>query len=105
MIGDAEQQIYWEKNSDPGLTMEIWEVAEDLGYSDRFIPKPVHRILDDHIPFLESGIAAVDIIDFDYPAWHTANDTIDKVSSQSLQVVGDVLYHWFLTRVSVDSAP
>jgi Zn-dependent M28 family amino/carboxypeptidase len=99
MIGDRNQDIYWEKNSDLGLTREIWGVAENLGYADRFISYPKYRILDDHVPFLEVGIPAVDIIDFDYPAWHTVNDTIDKVSAQSLETVGDVLYHWLLEKM------
>lgn len=51
-------------------------------------------MLDDHTPFLEKGIPAVDIIDFDYPYWHTVADTPDKVSPENLQVVGDTLWHW-----------
>jgi Zn-dependent M28 family amino/carboxypeptidase len=51
-------------------------------------------MLDDHTPFLEAGIPAVDIIDFDYPYWHTVQDTTDKVSSESLQAVGDTLHVW-----------
>jgi len=105
MIGDAELEIFWELNSDPELTREIWRVAEELGYGDRFISRPGYRILDDHTPFLQKGIPAVDIIDFDYPSWHTTGDTIDKVSAQSLQVVGDVLYHWFLLKVTNESVP
>ena len=46
---------------------------------------------DDHLPFLEAGVPAVDIIDLDYPQWHTAGDTLDKVSANGLQIVGDVL--------------
>jgi Zn-dependent M28 family amino/carboxypeptidase len=52
---------------------------------------------DDHTPFLEKGITAVDIIDFDYPYWHTTSDTPDKVSASSLQAVGDTLLKWLLT--------
>ena len=50
-------------------------------------------IEDDHVPYLNAGIAAVDLIDFDYPYWHTPEDTIDKTSPRSLQIVGDVVYH------------
>jgi Zn-dependent M28 family amino/carboxypeptidase len=46
---------------------------------------------DDHAPFLRAGVPAVLLIDFDYPPWHTADDTPDKVSAQSLAVVGDVV--------------
>ena len=46
---------------------------------------------DDHVPFLRAGVPAVDIIDLDYAAWHTAGDTLDAVSARSLQIVGDVI--------------
>jgi len=96
MIGDAELNIYMEKNSDPKLTEEIWGRAEVLGYSQKFIPQYRYRILDDHIPFLESGIPAVDIIDFDYRYWHTREDTSDKVSAQSLKIVGGTILSWLI---------
>ena len=51
----------------------------------------VTEIEDDHQPFLEAGVPAVDIIDLDYPQWHTPFDTLDAVSARSLQVVGDVV--------------
>ena len=51
-------------------------------------------MLDDHTPFLEAGIPAVDIIDFDYPYWHTTQDTPDKVSAESLGAVGNTLLTW-----------
>ena len=94
MIGDSKLNIYKEYNSDTSLTREIWRQAETLGYSDYFIPEYKYHILDDHIPFLEMGIPAVDIIDFDYPYWHTTNDTLDKVSAESLQIVGDTIFNW-----------
>jgi Zn-dependent M28 family amino/carboxypeptidase len=53
-------------------------------------------MLDDHIPFRDAGIPAVDIIDFDYPYWHTTGDTLDKVSAESLHAVGDTLLAWLL---------
>jgi Zn-dependent M28 family amino/carboxypeptidase len=98
MIGDADQNIYQEKNSHPGLTAEIWQAAGRLGYQDRFIALPKWAILDDHTPFLQVGIPAVDIIDFDYPYYHTIEDTPDKVSAQSLKTVGDTLIEWMTTR-------
>ena len=51
---------------------------------------------DDHTPFLEANIAAIDIIDFDYPYWHTTQDTLDKVSAESMQAIGDTLLAWIL---------
>ena len=51
-------------------------------------------MLDDQTPFLDKGIPAVNIIDFDYPYWHTTQDTIDKISASSLEVVGKTLLAW-----------
>jgi Zn-dependent M28 family amino/carboxypeptidase len=96
MIGDANLDIYKELNSNPQLTGQIWEQAKRLGYSQYFIPQPKFRMLDDHIPFIDAGIPAVDVIDFDYPYWHTTADTADKVSAQSLKIVGDTLMAWII---------
>ncbi len=70
---------------------QIWSVAASLGYQDSFVASYKHSITDDHTPFLEQAIPAIDIIDFDYPHWHTAADTADKVSPASLERVGRVL--------------
>lgn len=96
MIGDADLNIFKERNSDSALTDEIWAIADDLGYGDKFIPEYKHSMLDDHTPFLEAGIPAVDIIDFDYPYWHTTADTPDKVSAESLAAVGQTLWVWIV---------
>jgi glutaminyl-peptide cyclotransferase len=98
MIGDADLQIYMETNSDPALRAEIWQAAADLGYGHVFIPRSKYSMLDDHTPFLEAGLPAVDIIDFDYPYWHTVADTADKVSAESLQIVGETLQLWIAQR-------
>jgi glutaminyl-peptide cyclotransferase len=98
MIGDSDLQIYLENNSDPELSRQIWDIGQKLGY-DQFISEPKYTILDDHIPFLEAGIPAADLIDFDYPYYHTTEDTADKVSPESLEAVGNTLIHW-LTRPS-----
>ena len=94
MIGDADLNIYKERNSNTGLTDEIWGVANSLGYEKQFIAEYKYSMEDDHTPFLEAGIPAVDIIDFDYPYWHTVGDTTDKVSAESLEVVGKTLWTW-----------
>lgn len=94
MVGDSDLNIFRELNSDPELTDGIWKIASELGYGDKFLNTTKYRILDDHIPFLNAGIRAVDIIDFDYPYWHTLEDTPDKVSSESLQAVGETLLEW-----------
>jgi Zn-dependent M28 family amino/carboxypeptidase len=96
MIGDADLNIYLEKNSNAAIRAEIWSTAESLGYADKFINQEKFSMLDDHTPFLEAGIPAVDLIDFDYPYWHTTQDTPDKVSAESLHVVGDTLLHWIM---------
>ena len=97
MIGDSDLKIYWERNSDDTLTKEIWNIAIEAGYSDAFIPKYKYEIIDDHIPFLRAGIPAVDIIDFDYPYYHTTEDTADKVTPESLAVIGNTLIRWLET--------
>lgn len=94
MIGDADLNIYMEKNSDPMLTRQIWETAKNLGYESAFIPVEKYRVTDDHVPFIEKGLRAVDLIDLDYPDWHTLQDTPDKVSASSLQKVGETLLAW-----------
>lgn len=94
MVGDSDLNIFMEKNSNLELTQEIWSIAAELGYSNSFIPNHKYRLIDDHVPFLNAGITAIDIIDFDYPYRHTSEDTIDKVSPQSLKTVGDVLLAW-----------
>lgn len=96
MVGDADLNLYYEENSDKILREEIWQVAQNLGYQSYFIPEVKYSILDDHIPFVNAGITAIDIIDFDYPYWHTQQDTLDKVSAKSLQIVGDTLTEWLI---------
>jgi Zn-dependent M28 family amino/carboxypeptidase len=97
MVGDADLNIYKEHNSDDDLMEQIWEQARLLGYDEVFLPEYKFSVLDDHTPFLEAGIPAVDIIDLDYPYWHTTADTADKVSVESLQIVGDTLMAWILS--------
>ena len=94
MIGDANLNIKQLSNSDNQLNTEIWSVADKLGYQQEFIPLIGSSILDDHVPFLQRGIPAADIIDFDYPYYHTTSDTLDKVSPASLKIVGDVILEW-----------
>lgn len=98
MIGDADLNIHFEKNSNTELRQEIWNTAAQLGYEDVFIATEKFSMLDDHTPFLEAGIPAVDLIDFDYPYWHTTQDTADKVSAESLDAVGETLWHWIVDQ-------
>lgn len=98
MVGDTDQQIYFERNSDPALQQQLWEIAATLGYTATFIPEYRWAVYDDHIPFARLGIPAACIIDFDYPYWHTTRDTPDKVSPISLERVGRVLEIWLEGR-------
>ena len=93
MVGDKNLNIFKEVSSQlaaPEIVEKVWSAAAKLGY-DEFHPEVKHRILDDHISFLNVGIKFIDIIDFDYRYWHTLQDTIDKVDAKSLKIVGDVL--------------
>ena len=94
MVGDENQEIFLDRNSDAALSEKIWLVAKSLGYEQQFRMIPKYEMLDDHTPFRERGWPAVDIIDFDSPHWHTAQDTADKVSALSLERVGRVLQAW-----------
>ncbi|HNT06377.1 MAG TPA: M28 family peptidase, partial [Anaerolineae bacterium] len=94
MVGDEDQRFMWETASNDALNRSLWAVAADLGYQHQFIPRLGYSIIDDHVPFLQRGFAAIDIIDFDYPYWHTTQDTPDKVSPESLQRIGRVLQKW-----------
>lgn len=90
MIGDRQLTIRRDTNSTPWLTDVIWAAAKRRQLDDFFMSETT-RIEDDHLPFLAAGVSAVDVIDLDYPAWHTPQDTLDAVSARSLQTVGDVL--------------
>ena len=93
MVADKDQQFYYEGNSQafaPEVVDRVWRTAADLGYDRVFLPGVKHTLTDDHVALQKVGIHAIDVVDFDYPYWHTREDTIDKVSAASLQVVGDV---------------
>jgi Zn-dependent M28 family amino/carboxypeptidase len=100
MIGDCYLGIKRDRGAPIWLTRAIWSTARDLGYGAHFLPF-AHDVADDHLPFRRAGIPAADLIDFTYGEsvsehsrnWHTANDTLERVCPDSLQVVGDVIYH------------
>jgi glutaminyl-peptide cyclotransferase len=98
MIGDSDLNIHLEKNSNIQIRQEIWDTAAQWGHDDVFIQTEKFSMLDDHTPFLQAGIPAVDLIDFDYPYWHTTEDTPDKVSAESLGAVGETLWHWIVDQ-------
>lgn len=91
MIGDRNLTIRRETSSTPWLTDLIWAAAKRIGHGGVFLDEPFAVGGDDHYPFLAAGIPSVDIIDLDYPQWHTPGDTLEAVSARSLQVTGDVV--------------
>jgi len=93
MVGDKDLDLPFERTSSPDLAAEIWSVAQARGLS-AFRSEPGPAVLDDHTPFLARGWRAVDIIDLSYPAWHTVDDTLDMVSAESLDQVGEALLAW-----------
>lgn len=99
MIGDASLRIPQESNSingAPEVVRRVWETARDLGYDRVFVNEDQGGVTDDHVPLLKKGLRVIDVIDLQYPAagmrsyHHTPDDTIDKISARSLQIVGDV---------------
>ena len=93
MVGDRDLALPIERTSSPDLAAEIWAAAADRGL-DAFQAEPGPSVLDDHTAFLSRGWRAVDIIDLTYPSWHTTEDTLDKVSAESLDQVGEALVGW-----------
>jgi Zn-dependent M28 family amino/carboxypeptidase len=95
LVGGKNLHIKREANSTPWLTDIVWSTAARLGYQDFFPSDTVGGIEDDHMPFVERKVPAVDIIDLDVQNdvtyWHTPQDTLDKISPRSLQIVGDVI--------------
>jgi glutaminyl-peptide cyclotransferase len=90
MIGDRDLGIRREAGSTPWMTDVIWASAARLGYTAYFLPESL-AVEDDHAPFARLGVPAALLIDFDFPSWHTAEDTLDKVSAKSLEIVGKVI--------------
>jgi glutaminyl-peptide cyclotransferase len=103
MVADRDLEIWQERNSlgwpeSRPLVEEIWGVAERLG-ERRFVSRPRHAVEDDHVPLRMIGrIPACDVIDFDYPQWHTTADTPAHCAAESLEAVGRVILEWLRTR-------
>jgi Zn-dependent M28 family amino/carboxypeptidase len=94
MVGDARLNVTLPSNNHAGLTQKLFDAARDTGFRD-FFSLYQRPILDDHVPFQEVGIPALDIIDFEYGTapglndlWHTEKDTLDKLSPRSMEIVG-----------------
>ena len=115
MVGDANLQIFYERNSltyAPRLTRSIWAVAQKLKVRE-FIAKEKYKVSDDHLPLNRiARIPSCDIIDFDYPTprsknafWHTEKDTLENCSAESLGKVGKVLLQWSVEMQALNVAP
>jgi glutaminyl-peptide cyclotransferase len=94
MIGDADLNVDRDGNSDQKLLDLLYDAASQLGYQSHFFARDL-AIEDDHLPFKNVGIPVADLIDFDYgynnSFHHTPEDTLDKLSPKSLQIIGDVV--------------
>jgi len=92
MIGDKNIRILWDGNSAASLREMFWNTADTLGYREYF-PREGGPIEDDHMPFIDEGVRALDVINFgsQNTFWHTPKDTMDKLNAHAFQVVGDVL--------------
>ena len=99
MIGDKDLTLTLPPDSPAEVARGILSAAEALGARGHF---NFHSqpIWDDHLPLNQAGIATIDLIDFDYPYWHTADDTLDKLSPESLQTVAAVTLRWLRTEAS-----
>lgn len=92
MMGYKNLELGRDTMSTKWLQDIVWRTARELGYGKYFVDRPEGVGGDDHEPFLRAGIDALDIIQLNgYPYWHRADDTIDKVSAQSMKIVGDVV--------------
>jgi glutaminyl-peptide cyclotransferase len=90
MIGDKDLDILPDASSSASLRNLVWDTARSLGFGSHFLDQG-GPIEDDHLPFARKGVNAIDLIDFDYAPWHTPDDTMDKLSAESLRIVGTVV--------------
>jgi glutaminyl-peptide cyclotransferase len=108
MVGDRDLDLFEEKTSlrlAPGVTRSVWAAAKSLKIRE-FHAKPRHEITDDHLPLNEiARIPTCDVIDFDYPYWHTSQDLPNRCSGESLVKVGRVLIRWLTLPAEQQSPP
>jgi len=107
LIADKNLNLHMEKKSleyAPDVTKSIWNVAKQLGH-DEFIASPGYDVEDDHVPLNKiARIPTCDIIDFDYPYWHTTRDVPRNCSGSSMAIVGDVVLMWLVTMPGLNSS-
>lgn len=90
-VADKDLSLPREAGSDPALWERLRAAARRAGVGRYFPDETRPEILDDHTPFARAGIPAIDLIDFDYPYWHTNEDTVDKTSARSLDASGEAV--------------
>lgn len=108
MIGDADLNIERDTNSTPWLEDVVYEAATRLGYQSHFYARKF-PVTDDHLPFVKRGVPSADLIDFNYGYndvfWHTTQDTIDKLSPKSLEIVGATMLEAIRILDKMDPPP
>ncbi len=108
MIGDADLNIDRDLNSTPWLEDAVFQAATRLGYQSHFFER-TNQVTDDHIPFMQEGVPCADLIDFDYGYnnvfWHTPQDTVDKLSPESLKIVGTTILETINLLGRADALP
>ncbi len=93
MVGDADPRFEQESHSirgAPEVVQRVWSTAQRMGHGAAFRNREYGPITDDHVPLIEKGLRVIDVIDLDFAWHHTTEDTLDKVSQATLQMVGDV---------------
>ncbi|MGB2606455.1 MAG: M28 family peptidase [Candidatus Sulfotelmatobacter sp.] len=108
MVGDADLNIERDANSTPWLEDVVYEAATRLGYQSHFFARTM-GVDDDHIPFVKRGVPCADFIDFNYGYndvfWHTTQDTVDKLSPKSLEIVGATMLETVRILDKMDPLP
>lgn len=108
MVGDADLNIDRDLNSTPWLEEVVYQAASRLGYQSHFFARQ-NQVTDDHIPFMQKGVPCADLIDFNYGYnnvfWHTPQDTVDKLSPKSLEIVGSTMLETVRILDKMDPLP
>lgn len=108
MVGDADLEIYREEFSNDAarwLVDAVWRCARRAGHERHFIDSVGYAVMDDHVPLINAGIPAIDVIDFHYPWWHTPYDLPERCSAASLKAVGDTLWTFLTSEAASIRVP